>query len=106
MKLSFGESLIQGLVNPGVGATEVEPADFDVFGGRFGSDGRSVPRGKPGLQKIHSLRDVSYVFGYGTDGIEMVRVNRHYALQRNEAERRLQTHNATTCCGYADRARR
>jgi hypothetical protein len=85
-KLSFGQDSIHCLVNFWVGATEVEPADSDVFAGRFGGDGPSVSCGKPVLQKIHSLRDMSYVPGHRADGIKMVRVNRDYTLQGNPPE--------------------
>ena len=106
LKLCSDQSVINRLVDLRVGTAQVEPADSDLFGQRFGGDGGSVSCGKPILQKIHPLNDMIHVFGHRADGIQMFWLNRKNALQRNKAKRRLQTHDAATSCGNADGARR
>jgi hypothetical protein len=59
LELSLSKSLIHRFVNLGVGTAKVESSDFDASSGRFDGDGCSLSGGKPDLQKIHPLHDVS-----------------------------------------------
>src|SRR6516225_8988547 len=47
-----------------------------------------------------------HVFGHRANGIQMSWFNGKHALQGNKTKSGLQTHDAATSCGNADRARR
>src|SRR6516162_3304450 len=47
-----------------------------------------------------------HVFGHRANGVQMSWFNGKHALQRNKTKSGLQTHDAATSCGNADRARR
>ena len=98
------ERVIHGAVDPAVGAAECEPADLDDLGRGDGGDGGAYRAANPFCEKVHALRDAGDVLGERADGIEMLRLDRKDAVERDEAEGGLQTDDAATGRGHADGA--